>query len=461
MLRSTLSGLTTRFTVLLVASFSPILLYMAVAHEAGSSLLLAVSASIVTCVVGSLVLTNQISSALGRFGRAATRFADGDLSARLYPPRLEELVELSQSFNTMASRVQSRLEALHSLSAEQDAILGSMIEGVVTIDRNGRIRRLNEAARALLGLPEEGGEGLSFQEVMVHPEMQRFVSQSLSAPGSLSRVVSLRAGDERTLEAYSSPLIERGGLAAGTLIVFHDITRVQRLENVRRDFVANVSHELRTPITSIKGFVETLQDGAMNDPELLQKFLGIIAKHSDRLNAIFTDLLMLAQLEARDQDEELDLERCSLSGAVAAAVDACSLRASERQAAIDVNLAPGLEVLGKGNLVEQALINLIDNAIKYSDGTPAVSVTASIQDEFVAVAVADRGNGIDQEHLPRLFERFYRVDQGRSRQMGGTGLGLSIVKHIMQVQGGRVEVSSVLGQGSTFTLFFRTPARES
>ena len=456
MLRSTLSGLTARFIVLVLASFAPVLVYMAVAVEVDRLLVLAVCASVVICVLGSVVLTSSISSALGRFGRAATRFADGDLNARLYPPRLEELVELSQSFNTMAVRVQSRLEALRSLSAEQDAILGGMVEGVITVGRDGKIGRLNGAARALLGLEEDQGEGLLFQEVVPPSDMQRFVSQSLAAPGSLSRLVTMRGEDEeRTLEAYSSPLIERGGFTAGTLIVFHDITRVQRLENVRRDFVANVSHELRTPITSIKGFVETLQDGAMHEPELLQKFLGIIAKHADRLNAIFSDLLTLAQLEARDEEEDLDMESCPVAGAVQGAVEACSLRASERGATVRVDVSPELAVSAKPNLVEQALVNLIDNAIKYSDNEPTVSITAGQQEEFIAISVSDSGNGIDPQHLPRLFERFYRVDQGRSRQMGGTGLGLSIVKHIMQVHGGRVEVTSTLGEGSTFTLFFK------
>lgn len=456
MFRSSLSGLTARFIVLVLTSFTPVLVFMAVSVEANELLVLAVSASVVICVLGSVILTSFISSALARFGRVARRFADGDLNARLYPPRLEELVELSQSFNTMASRVQVRLEALRSLSAEQEAILGSMVEGVITVSRDGRIRQLNGAARVLLDVEEDRGEGVPFQEIIPHPELQRFVLQSLSAPASLSRIVSMRGEDERTLEAYSSPLVEKGGFATGTLIVFHDITRVQRLENVRRDFVANVSHELRTPITSIKGFVETLQDGAMHEPELLQKFLGIIAKHADRLNAIFSDLLTLAQLEARDGEEgDFDLDICSLTQIVQGAVEACSLRASERGASFRVEVPQGISVLGKANLVEQALINLIDNAIKYSDDSPVISVAASLQDDFVAVSVADSGNGIDPQHLPRLFERFYRIDQGRSRQMGGTGLGLSIVKHIMQVHRGRVEVSSVIGKGSTFTLFFK------
>jgi len=258
---------------------------------------------------------------------------------------------------------------------------------------------------------------------------------------------------------YSSPLKEDDTPASGTLLVFHDTTRVHKLEAVRRDFVANVSHELRTPITSIKGFVETLIDGAMNEPESLKKFLAIIAKHADRLNAIFSDLLMLAQLEARDEDEELGLEPCSVAEMSQAAVEACALRASERQARVFVEIDDSLRVLGKSNLLEQALVNLIDNAIKYSDPHSSVTVCAHEEQGLVKVSVIDSGPGIEKHHLDRLFERFYRVDQGRSRQMGGTGLGLSIVKHIMQVHRGRVEVQSTPGKGSTFSLFLN-PSKE-
>ena len=239
--------------------------------------------------------------------------------------------------------------------------------------------------------------------------------------------------------------------------MFHDTTRIQKLENVRRDFVANVSHELRTPITSIKGFVETLMDGAMNEPESLKKFLGIIAKHSDRLNAIFSDLLTLAQLEAREEGEELGLEVCSAAAVARAAVEACSLRAAERKAQVSVEVPEDVQILAKENLIEQALVNLIDNAIKYSDNQAHVTISARPEGELVRLSVSDTGPGIDKQHLPRLFERFYRVDQGRSRQMGGTGLGLSIVKHIAQVHGGKVEVDSVLGKGSTFSLVLKSP----
>lgn len=445
--------------LLVLASNAPLFLYSAIAGEPGSGLYVALAASLVFGVGGSIFVTSRLIRTLDRFRRTAERLAEGDLSARVYPARLAELAELSQSLNSMASRLQKRLELLTRSSAEQDAILRSMIEGVITVDGDGRIRRVNGAARQLLGIAVEECAGRLFQEIIHHAELQRFVAHSLRSPDSQSRVIMLPGYEERVLEVYSSPLKEDDTPASGTLLVFHDTTRVHKLEAVRRDFVANVSHELRTPITSIKGFVETLIDGAMNEPESLKKFLAIIAKHADRLNAIFSDLLMLAQLEARDEDEELGLEPCSVAEMSQAAVEACALRASERQARVFVEIDDSLRVLGKSNLLEQALVNLIDNAIKYSDPHSSVTVCAHEEQGLVKVSVIDSGPGIEKHHLDRLFERFYRVDQGRSRQMGGTGLGLSIVKHIMQVHRGRVEVQSTPGKGSTFSLFLN-PSKE-
>ena len=449
------SGLTSRFLLLVFASTLPLVLYILLSANPGREFLGVVTVSLLVCVAGSVLVTSRIARSLNRFGRAAARFAQGDFSSRMYPPRIPELVELSQAFNTMASQVQKRLDAISRLSAEQDAILRSMVEGVVTVDGEGRIRRVNGAARELLGISIEDCEGRQVKDVVHHPELEKFLSQSRRAPGALSKVMKFSADEERILEVYISPLREREGSDAGTLLVFHDTTRLHKLENVRRDFVANVSHELRTPITSIKGFVETLMDGAMDEPESLRKFLGIIAKHSDRLNAIFSDLLTLAQLEARDEDEELGLDECTVAAIVQSAVEACSLRASERQAHISVEVVSDLKVLGKENLLEQALVNLIDNAIKYSDNQSRVRVSARQEDSMVCISVSDNGPGIEKQHLSRLFERFYRVDQGRSRQMGGTGLGLSIVKHIAQVHGGRVEVDSTPGEGSTFSIFLK------
>ncbi len=418
-------------------------------------LVIALSISLVICLIGSILVAGRIGQSLDRIEGVTQRFAEGDLTARVYPPRLSQLVDLSQSFNTMASLIQKRLERLRLLSAEQDAILRSMVEGVVTVDSDGRIKRVNQAARVLLDISLEECENRLVPEVIHHAGLQRVISRVMHSPEASSEVITVHGIDEKVLEVYASPLIQEGSAPTGTLFVFHDKTQIQRLEHVRTDFVANVSHELRTPITSIKGFVETLLDGAMHEPESLKKFLGIIGRHADRLNEIVSDLLTLAQLEARGERGQLEFESCAVEEIVLAAVEACAHRASERGTVVHIQEAGGYKVMAKPNLIEQALVNLIDNAIKYSDPSSTVEIKVEQMDGFIRIAVADTGPGIEKQHLTRLFERFYRIDQGRSRQIGGTGLGLSIVKHIAQVHGGRVEVASIPGSGTTFSLLLK------
>jgi two-component system phosphate regulon sensor histidine kinase PhoR len=250
-------------------------------------------------------------------------------------------------------------------------------------------------------------------------------------------------------------MIEERSATPGTLFVVHDVTRVKKLENVRRDFVANVSHELRTPITSIKGFVETLDDGALEDPELSRKFLGIIGRQAERLNTILNDLLTLAKLEAGEDGAQVETERKNVRDLVRVALEDCARRAEEKEMQLRVDVADDLFIHANSSLVEQALVNLVDNAIKYSESGGSVWVEARNEGPLVEIRVVDNGPGIERSHLARLFERFYRIDQGRSRQLGGTGLGLAIVKHIAQVHGGRVGVTSVEGEGSTFSIFLR------
>jgi two-component system phosphate regulon sensor histidine kinase PhoR len=238
----------------------------------------------------------------------------------------------------------------------------------------------------------------------------------------------------------------------GAVIVFNDDSRLRRLENLRRDFVANVSHELKTPITSIKGFAETLLDGALKNPEEAERFLKIIARHADRLNAIIEDLLMLSRLE-QDGKEGILLEMADINGILQSAVDVCSPRSAAKKITIDVSCPSGLIASVNRPLIEQAMINLISNAIKYSADEKEVKVSARASDGGVLLQVQDHGIGIETKHLDRLFERFYRVDKGRSRHEGGTGLGLSIVKHIAQAHGGTVSVQSRYGEGSVFSIF--------
>jgi two-component system phosphate regulon sensor histidine kinase PhoR len=264
----------------------------------------------------------------------------------------------------------------------------------------------------------------------------------------------LRVGAaDHTLQAHSSVLCgEDRDRTVGAVVVFNDVTRLKRLEAVRRDFVANVSHELKTPVTSIKGFTETLLDGASEDPEASRRFLQIIAGQADRLNSIIEDLLALSTLEATREGRPALVE-ADVCDVVTVAMEICGPKAQAKGIRMDAACTPEAHAPINPPLLEQAVVNLIDNAVKYSPEGSEVHVSLEQSHDQIVIRVADYGPGIAREHLPRLFERFYRVDKARSRDLGGTGLGLSIVKHIAQVHGGRVSVESTLGRGSTFSIY--------
>jgi two-component system phosphate regulon sensor histidine kinase PhoR len=446
------SGLTSRFFLLVLVCLAPMVLALVVYFGASHLVISMVLLSILMAGVGSWLVAGRIDRSLERFERATERLAKGDLSAKVYPPRIPQLVGLANGFNLMATQLKQRVEALTLLSGEQDAILRSMAEGVVTIDAAGRIQRLNSAAQRLLDVAVPSWHGRLVAEVIHHAEVQRFIGEAILNQEADVEVVVVPGQPERVLQIYAAPLEGSEGGRLGTLVVFQDTTRIAKLENIRRDFIANVSHELRTPVTSIKGFVETLLDGAKDDPESLRKFLGIIEHHADRLNAIFNDLLTLARLEAQGEDARVETTPSNVYEIVQGALEACRLKLEERTAQVEVSVPLDLHVMANANLLEQALVNLIENAVKYSEGTPRLVVRAEQMGDKVSLSVSDNGPGIAKPHLARLFERFYRVDHGRSRKMGGTGLGLSIVKHIAQVHGGEVQVESAPGKGSVFSI---------
>jgi two-component system phosphate regulon sensor histidine kinase PhoR len=327
-----------------------------------------------------------------------------------------------------------------------------MIEGVLVIDRQGVVRTINRAALNFLDVTDPRAEGRKYTELFQHLELERFVARALMLQICGPLTISVGSRVERVLEIQAAPLQATEGVEPGVLFVMYDITRIQRLESVRKDFVANVSHELRTPITSIKGFVETLLEGAKDDAEACERFLTIIARQADRLNSIFNDLLTLSRLEAGGDSVGIEMEERRLGDLVQGAVEDCIHRAREKGMAIEVSGDGECSVRAHATLLHQALVNLIDNAIKYSEGDRPVRVELRKGQDSVEVAVIDQGPGIERRHLERLFERFYRVDHGRSRQLGGTGLGLSIVKHIVNVHGGKVAVESTVGRGSTFSV---------
>ena len=455
MQETTSSHLAARFAVITVLAIVPFGFALGLNESVPRSFIVLSGASLLIALMGGCFIVWGIESNLRQVEDAIEQFSAGVLDTST--PILQEphLTALSEGLSEMAQQLRSRLESLSHLSSEQDAILRSMTEGVVTIDSEGRIRRMNEAARNLLGVSRGVAEGRQFSEVLSNSEIQNFIFNATASMLPQTGTISLADEPERVLDIYGSPLFQQDGSTSGTLIVVRDMTRVHKLENVRRDFVANVSHELRTPITSIKGFAETLLEGAMHEPEMLRKFVEIIAKHAERLHAIFNDLLILARLEAGGDTEQVEVGSHSIMHLVSEALEACSSKAAGKQISLSKDIADNINVVVNPSLVQQALVNLIDNAIKYSDSGAQVSVTAERAGDFVRCDITDTGPGIEPLHHSRLFERFYRVDHGRSRQMGGTGLGLAIVKHIAQVHGGRVEVQSEMGKGSVFSIFLR------
>lgn len=237
------------------------------------------------------------------------------------------------------------------------------------------------------------------------------------------------------------------------IIVLNDITRIRQLEKIRKDFVSNVSHELKTPITSIKGFVETLLEGAMYNHEEAKHFLEIISKHSSRLNDIIEDLLCLSRLEQDSEKNDAYFEEHEIKNILISAINVCDVNANIKKIKVDLECEDGLLAKVNPLLMEQAIVNLIDNALKYSEEKKSIKINAIRENQQIVIKIADEGYGISLEHIPRLFERFYRVDKARSRKAGGTGLGLAIVKHIIQVHKGRIEVASEISKGSIFTVY--------
>jgi two-component system phosphate regulon sensor histidine kinase PhoR len=403
-------------------------------------------------VLASLWFARRLSRPLEEIRLGAERLARGDLGHALPTPHTEELASLVESLNRMAHQIKDRIRATMRQNTEQEAVLASMVEGVLAVDNDERVISLNQAAADLLGTNQAEAQGRGLQEVIRNAELRRFVASALACESPVEGDVVLGSGPDRMLQAHGTALRDAHGQAIGAVIVLNDITRLRRLENLRRDFVANVSHELKTPITSIKGFVETLLDGALHDPDNAERFLRIMAKQADRLNSIIEDLLSLSKIEQGEEAGDIVLTRGGVRHVLEEAIDDIQSRAAERDIHIELTCDPALEAPLNPHLLEQAVINLLDNAVKYSEPGHDVQLIATAYDQEVSIAVIDRGCGVSAEHLPRLFERFYRVDRARSRKLGGTGLGLAIVKHIVQAHRGQIDVESTPGKGSTFTI---------
>jgi two-component system, OmpR family, phosphate regulon sensor histidine kinase PhoR len=409
---------------------------------------------VVTALAGiaAWLRTRALARTLQRVRDGAEAFAAGDLGGRLTAADTEEFAALTEAMNRMANQLGERFATIERQRGELEAVLSSMTEGVVAVDDDENVIGLNTAAARLLGVETARALGRSIQEVGRHPELTLAVQAILAGREHLERDVSLGLPGETCLQVRASALSSADGRRIGALLVLNNVTRLRRLETMRRDFVANVSHELKTPITSIKGFVETILDDPPADEAELRRFLEIVGRQSDRLDSIITDLLALSRLEQDSESGGIELLETALLPFLDRVVRDLVARRPEAAARVRVECGADLRARLNAPLVEQAVTNLLENALKYSPAGTPVAVRCDADGGMVRVSVTDEGPGIAAEHLPRLFERFYRVDKARSRQLGGTGLGLAIVKHIAQAHGGRAEVSSEVGRGSTFTL---------
>jgi two-component system phosphate regulon sensor histidine kinase PhoR len=367
----------------------------------------------------------------------------------------DELGSLSKVIGEMGIQLRNKVEEISKEKDYLQTILRGMTEGVLVVDGRGRILMVNDALRDLLSLSSDVVDKMPL-ELIRNAELETAIRKAVDEGKSSGLELDVTASGGKTLVvnvvgilASSKWIGKEGEEGRGAIAVFHDITRLKELEKIREDFVANVSHELRTPLTTIKGYAETLLEGALKE-EVAYQFVQIIKRHTDRLAKIVEDLLMLSKIESREF--QLKREIISLSGFIDDVIDFVKDPAEKKKISISRNEIPSsLSVEVDRNYLEQVLINLLDNAIKYTPEGGKIMISAIEKDQReIQFSIDDNGIGIPKEDIPRIFERFYRVDKGRSQELGGTGLGLSIVKHLVQAHGGKVWVESQLGKGSTF-----------
>jgi len=410
---------------------------------------------------GCWFLARRISRPLEDLRGAAERYARGDFKTRVPEPDTFEMAVLVRTMNRMAADLDDRMRTVIRQRNEQQAVLSGMVEGVVAADPAGRVIGLNPAAARGLAIDAGRALGRSLPEVIRHPQLLLCFEEALAANGDpIEMEVSIRDAEERVFQVRARAFNGEDGRPMGALMVLNDVTRVKRLETVRRDFIANLSHELKTPITAIQGYLETLTDenglGSLAPdgfawPPEVARMLGILKRQTDRLQAIVEDLLSLSRIEHQAGGGQIVLTRTALRPVLEWAVESCAAKAAVKNITVALDCPPELQAELNDPLLAQAVENLIDNAIKYSDAGTRVEVVGRATATGVAIDVRDQGLGIEAQHCDRIFERFYRVDQARSRAMGGTGLGLAIVKHIVLAHRGAVRVVSRPGEGRGVT----------
>lgn len=393
----------------------------------------------------------QYSKSIDQASATAMRIAGGDYLARTPIAEQETNDVLGIAINQIARNLQE-VSILRSMEKERlKTLIESMGSGLLMFGREGSVNLLNGVFEKTFGFTSVELIGKTFKEIELPSDIKELIEDVFMTEQAHEKQVRIDNGHAvYHLSVYGAPVIGRHGNWLGIIIVMHNITELIRLEEVRKDFVANVSHELRTPITSIKGFAETLLDGALESPEVASEFLGIILKESDRLKLLVDDLLELSGIE--QEGFQISLQPIVLASVLEDAIKIISGSMERKQMAVQLQVEPGIRVLADRDRFIQVMVNLLTNAINYSKEETTITVVAKKMKNEVTIQVRDEGIGISPSELPRLFERFYRVDRARSRESGGTGLGLAIVKHLIEAHHGHVTVQSAVGIGTTFTI---------
>ena len=414
------------------------------------------------------LFSRRVSNRINRLADFSKAVAEGQFAQPLLP-RIgdDELDILEQNLRDMSLKIHDNIKALRSEKEKVDSILRCMVEGLVVIDPKGKVLLINDQAKTMFGVMDDQIRDGSFVEISRSPVIRKILQEVLAfdfSKNTYSKRISVEDGRWFRVNAISL----RNGTEqpSGSILVFHDITEIQRLETVRSDFIANVSHELRTPLTAIRGYVETLLQHPPAEPADAKQFLTIIDRHSERLSRLTEDLLVLSELESGAQ--KLTLRPVEAEQLIQRVLEVFWDRAAKKKISLSYSLPSGLpSILGDYDRLQQLFINLVDNAVKYTPSGGSVTITATHTllgaqgDSGVEIIVADTGAGIADQDLPRLSERFYRVDKARSRELGGTGLGLAIVKHIVLAHGGELKIESAVNHGTTVRVFLPAAVTET
>ncbi|MHA7964804.1 two-component system histidine kinase PnpS [Paenibacillus sp. CAU 1782] len=408
---------------------------------------------IVLFVIAALIsyqIAQSLTRPLEQITTVAKRIKNMDYRARVKVQKGDEIGELGTAINAMADSLQVQMSRIRQNESQLESVLANMINGIVMIDAGGQIVLMNRRAEEVLGFPSSEWVGHHYDEVKQQYELGQMIQEALTTKEHVREEITFYYPEERLLELNLVPIHDNGEFG-GVLLVLQDVSAIRRLERMRSEFVANVSHELKTPIAAVKGFAETLLGGAVKDEETARSFLQIIFDESDRLNRLIGDILELSKIESRRAP--LMFSPVELEGFIAKTVTLMEAEAARKRILLKVNVESGLYVEADEDRLRQIMMNLLSNGINYTPEGGQVSVSVRSRDEdHIVVSIIDTGIGIPKKDLPRIFERFYRVDKARSRSSGGTGLGLSIVKHLVDLHKGSISVDSTLGAGSTFTI---------